>query len=592
MASSAHASSSSATQEAEELLGVADWAAHKQFADILRDVVIKIKDMNIPLPEDLQSRIEFFGIKQMAVILNPSEEGSLAQFLSLFDELTNKWQDKLEQVSKTPTLQWTTMRYKIATQMGLGILRRHLDLIDTEAFSRPDTIKLPAKHDQKKYLEELDELFLNNRFYPKRNTVAAKTEKAIADSAKAALLNIYTDDKIPKLFNYKIFSLFNSNTMTTLSRDICGFIEDVENAVLPRPAMSLSLITNARAAAAAVVPAPSKDWTVEQRDELGPYGAQGASLKQPQATTSASPHKPPPANQPSQPAKKKNGAAPVTEAFTQLSDSEDAEPHQKASSRTRGGRSKAPNREPITEAFTQMSDEEWEKPSAKRTKVQEDKNTVVGTNVAEDLATARRTFSEKQAAKDPLLAALGESPPRVISKAGARAAEAAEWHKAPPSAPLPSPEATWQRRAPKRGEPVVEVVKSPKKTIIASRPTAQTVNFSDSEIETASESTPQYTDTKSRFALVTLPKANFPKSIKSEKPAAATAVFAGPKQRVAWNIEEEQALIRGVTRYGEGKWKEILSDPELGPVFRERSNVQLKDKFRNMVSAGYNFSEA
>jgi hypothetical protein len=31
----------------------------------LADVVLKIKDMNIPLPEDLQSRIEFFGIKQM-----------------------------------------------------------------------------------------------------------------------------------------------------------------------------------------------------------------------------------------------------------------------------------------------------------------------------------------------------------------------------------------------------------------------------------------------------------------------------------------------------------------------------------------------
>ena len=169
-----------------------------------------------------------------------------------------------------------------------------------------------------------------------------------------------------------------------------------------------------------------------------------------------------------------------------------------------------------------MSDEEWEKPSAKRSKVQEDKNTVVGTNVAEDLATARRTFSEKQAAKDPLLAALGESPPRVISKAGARAAEAAEWHKAPLSASLPSPEATWQRRAPKRGEAVVEVAKSPKKAIIASRPTAQTVrwqkcllyfslvcgqvNFSDSEIETASESTPQNKDTKSRFALVVILK--------------------------------------------------------------------------------------
>ncbi len=39
MDSTAHVSSGIATQEAEELLGVADWAAHKQYADILRGIL-------------------------------------------------------------------------------------------------------------------------------------------------------------------------------------------------------------------------------------------------------------------------------------------------------------------------------------------------------------------------------------------------------------------------------------------------------------------------------------------------------------------------------------------------------------------------
>ena len=52
--------------------------------------------------------------------------------------------------------------------------------------------------------------------------------------------------------------------------------------------------------------------------------------------------------------------------------------------------------------------------------------------------------------------------------------------------------------------------------------------------------------------------------------------------------QEEQALIEGVRRYsGERNiWSMILEDPKLGPRFNDRSNVQLKDKFRTMKRAG------
>lgn len=52
--------------------------------------------------------------------------------------------------------------------------------------------------------------------------------------------------------------------------------------------------------------------------------------------------------------------------------------------------------------------------------------------------------------------------------------------------------------------------------------------------------------------------------------------------------EEEQALIEGVRQYsGERNiWSMILEDPTLGSKFKERSNIQLKDKFRTMKRAG------
>ncbi|CAD6341697.1 unnamed protein product [Miscanthus lutarioriparius] len=52
------------------------------------------------------------------------------------------------------------------------------------------------------------------------------------------------------------------------------------------------------------------------------------------------------------------------------------------------------------------------------------------------------------------------------------------------------------------------------------------------------------------------------------------------KQR--WTSEEEAALRAGVARHGVGNWRMILNDPELSSTLRYRSNVDLKDKWRNM----------
>ncbi|XP_059313893.1 telomere repeat-binding factor 1-like isoform X2 [Lycium ferocissimum] len=56
--------------------------------------------------------------------------------------------------------------------------------------------------------------------------------------------------------------------------------------------------------------------------------------------------------------------------------------------------------------------------------------------------------------------------------------------------------------------------------------------------------------------------------------------MGAPKQK--WTPDEEAALKAGVRKHGPGKWRTILKDPEFSGVLNSRSNVDLKDKWRNM----------
>ncbi|KAJ0076176.1 hypothetical protein Patl1_33565 [Pistacia atlantica] len=53
-------------------------------------------------------------------------------------------------------------------------------------------------------------------------------------------------------------------------------------------------------------------------------------------------------------------------------------------------------------------------------------------------------------------------------------------------------------------------------------------------------------------------------------------------QKQKWTAEEEEALLAGVAKHGPGKWKNILKDPEFAPFLTHRSNIDLKDKWRNL----------
>ncbi|KAJ8751350.1 hypothetical protein K2173_016543 [Erythroxylum novogranatense] len=57
--------------------------------------------------------------------------------------------------------------------------------------------------------------------------------------------------------------------------------------------------------------------------------------------------------------------------------------------------------------------------------------------------------------------------------------------------------------------------------------------------------------------------------------------FARRRKMKRWSLEEEDALREGVKKFGKGNWKLILNSRR--DIFAERTEVDLKDKWRNMT---------
>ena len=86
----------------------------------------------------------------------------------------------------------------------------------------------------------------------RKNTVAAKAEQATADMTRKQLLGILNENE--HLCKYKIFFLFNGNSIALMRREVGAFILEVEHAVIGEPKMAthslaaISSVTNTKKA--------------------------------------------------------------------------------------------------------------------------------------------------------------------------------------------------------------------------------------------------------------------------------------------------------------------------------------------------------
>ncbi|KAK9673488.1 hypothetical protein RND81_12G170600 [Saponaria officinalis] len=81
------------------------------------------------------------------------------------------------------------------------------------------------------------------------------------------------------------------------------------------------------------------------------------------------------------------------------------------------------------------------------------------------------------------------------------------------------------------------------------------------------------------------PRLLSPKALKSCSPLQIPEYrnLQRRRERKRWAPSEEDTLREGVEKYGRGSWKAILTDAKFGEVFQGRTEIDLKDKWRNMT---------
>ncbi|XP_019709906.1 uncharacterized protein [Elaeis guineensis] len=113
---------------------------------------------------------------------------------------------------------------------------------------------------------------------------------------------------------------------------------------------------------------------------------------------------------------------------------------------------------------------------------------------------------------------------------------------------------------------------APKPSLMDWNPTARTFEWDEDSIESPSENSP---DPSNKLHLPSAKRREISLPLEDNK------TFVKRRRKKKWSSLEEETLRKAVERHGVGNWKFIKScHPE---IFKDRTEVDLKDKWRNMI---------
>eukprot|EP01034_Spumella_vulgaris_P021856 gene21856-27928_t len=408
--------------------------------------------------------------------------------------------------------------------------------------------------------------------YPTDASTGLTSEEFAVDSIAMTkdMLMVRPDGK--KVFSkVRVINFFDAHALRKFKETLMDFFRNVESIMLPTPRMSVQYLNpvSEDADVRELMRSASKPvWSQDQRDAYGPYSAVKKSEKEKGVSSSTA-------------------KSSTKEVNRRLSDSF----QQLASA------SKLPT-SPSAVAASDVN-------SAARPTSASSATSVTSTAISSSSYVAAAThLMEKYNALDPLN--------DIMVDANAMDAYHARTSHENTSLP-PSNEAVKRdevaSNAGKRKTPAEKTAEPRKKSAVSGEHsgsgTADKVLFSDEEVEDEIEEVQddeeeedegEESDGSDYLAAHTKKKKRERKTRgtgKTENKRAARALMSlgsgksSSSLRIKWSFDEEETLINGVKIHGCGNWALILRDPRFKGMFHDcRTNVHLKDKYRNLEKVG------
>lgn len=401
------------------------------------------------------------------------------------------------------------------------------------------SVTLPAHFDGEEFLDAVDEIFQDSN-------VVSDYDAKVFDAEKRRLTAMVRSNG-RGVDKSKIASAFYDFSLCAYIYEVTEFMKAVEAEVLPKPILSAEQVsdTHAEPPGSAMKKYSTSDWSDSRREQEGPYATESTSVDPAADPTSAG-------------GKRKRGSekehasspqplAPEVEAESEPEPESDTGAKRGRGSRQvgKGSRSNKPSSSAESETLRQQASE-----FAKKSNRKDPLNNILSTPAAP--VPARRGDQGTMPSpidEDSISELSAESPVTKSNTANKNKSR--------------------RLNSPSRRGGRVEF-NSP---VDHGQPASNVLG----QIHATMAQGTRKADLPNKLASPT----------KKVETTADNVLTVGRRQapRVRWTAEEEEVFIAAVAKYGPGKWASILWDPEF-QLLSKRTNVNLKDKYRNMLKDG------
>ena len=523
----------------DDLKSVAHFAAHHVYESILLPVLQQLSQNGLDFDSELEKRLEFYEFIKKCSEVNYPNTVSFEELLEIYDKLFKKYFTN-KAVKELIFYDWVHIREKILLQIGLSSLYKQLKFNFTEITGESKFFILPKDFNMIMFEENM-KVMLGKKSLDFPATIGEKKmyDNIFRDKTFKKLTDLVEKNKLSIL---KIHTLYYENSIPSFQIDINGFIRKLESLILPIPRISLinSILKDSTNFVKQEVNSTA-DWSEKKRQSDGPYRNENVGEI---SSSSDVKRKKPSTDEISSNSSKKSRLNQTTT-----------------------------NSPAVTSSKSAVENLQNAQKVIKKNSENDPLNNLIDSSSRSVVAKVGVVAKQSNKSSDSSTLVTVTTPPRRCSQRNKDAQEAkdsSQSSQAPTKAPekaLPSPSLNRKALDGPRSNPTKVTPMDDNGDDISS----------DEEFQTPVEKI------TSRLNISGHQKKEFPHKLIQNQPKSSKfqQIHNGRRK---WTLDEEEAVVQGVQIHGHN-WSHILDDPKFSNRLRGRTNVNIKDKWRNLEKA-------